>query len=131
MQNQSFLSETLINTVFALFLVVEAPRFLVGEACLGLRKDSLMVQRASLGWAVFCCLLTFEPLRSFMKEEEWLSSEAIVTVFPVQEALACLTDPTQQLQGSPRTLSELFVHFCNFVITPVLVPESAVSQRTD
>lgn len=54
-----------------------------------------------------------------MKEEERLSSEATVATFPVQEALACLTDPTQRLQGRCRTLVELFVYFCNFRITLV------------
>lgn len=45
-----------------------------------------------------------------MKAEEWLLSEAIVAAFPLQEALACLTNPTHWLQGGLRISLDLFLH---------------------
>lgn len=77
------------------------------------------------------CLLTFEPLRSFMKAEEWLSSGAIVAAFLLQEALACFTDPTQWLQGGLRISFDLLVHLHNFMMTSMLLPESSGSGRRD
>lgn len=66
-----------------------------------------------------------------MKAEEWLLSEAIVAAFPLQEVLACLTNPTYWLQGGLRISLDLFLHLCNLMMTLVLLPESLGSRRRD